>query len=371
MAMYVTTHLIDIAALFFLMGLLYFSTSLNNERKNPFLIAIVLTITVIIAEAGTLFIDSQYLNFRNLLIFCNVIGFSFSPMIPIVITYIFDSRILKRIKVLLIPTLINIGLSILSPFYGFIFHVDFNNQYVRGDFFFIFVAVYSFNFLLLIMSTLITGKDYNYPMMWKLIVLFVFTISGTSVQLVNPTVYSSWHSVTLSLFLYFVLMSEFDSSFDTLTGLYNRSTFDKKAKQVVGQKPYSIIILDINDFKNINDTYGHDFGDKVIKKVASVIRKSFSKNYTCYRYGGDEFSIISYEADIEKIERQIKELIKALTKMREDKIPLPTVAYGYSICKDKELRHFDQVLKEADVQMYKFKKVQKQENGSTFVKSQY
>jgi diguanylate cyclase (GGDEF)-like protein len=361
MAMYVATYLIDIAALFYLMGLLYSSTSLNSERKKPFLIAILLTVAIIFAEAGTLFIDSQYMNLRNLLIFCNVIGFSFSPMIPIVITFIFDRRILKNLKVLLIPTLINIGLCILSPFYGFIFHVDFNNQYVRGDFFFMFVAVYSFNFLLLIMSTLITGKAYNYPMMRKLIALFVFTIIGTSVQLVNPAVYSSWHSVTLSLFLYFVLMSEFDSSFDTLTGLYNRSTFDKTAKQVVGLKSFSIIILDINDFKNINDTYGHDFGDKVIKTVAAVVRNSFNKNYTCYRFGGDEFSIITYETDVEKIELQLKVLTKALSEVREDGTPLPTVAYGYSLCKDKELQHFDQVLKEADDQMYLFKKAMKQE----------
>ena len=117
-------------------------------------------------------------------------------MIPIVITLIFDRRILTIHKLILVPSGINIVAAILSPLFRFIFYVDVNNQYVRGDYFYIFVAVYILNLLFLVVSTLDMGKKYNYPMMLKLVALSLFTITGTSIQLIVPSAYSSWHSVT-------------------------------------------------------------------------------------------------------------------------------------------------------------------------------
>lgn len=154
-------------------------------------------------------------------------------------------------------------------------------------------------------------------------------------------------------------MSEFDSSFDSLTGLYNRAAFDKATKQIPEAKGFSVIILDINDFKNINDTYGHDYGDAVIKAVAAIIQKSFDKHYTCYRFGGDEFSIIGKETDLVKIESQLRAMTNALAEMREGGHPLPTVSYGYSIFQGGERLDFQKTFKEADDQMYHYKKIHK------------
>jgi len=357
--MYIATYIIDIAALIYLIGLLKSSTSLKSNRKKPFLAGVILTIIIILAEGGTILADNGGAGLRNVNIFSNVLGFALTPLIPIVITLIFDKRILTTHKLILVPSGINIVVTILSPLFRFIFYVDANNQYVRGEYFYIFIAVYIINFLFLVVSTLDMGKKYNYPMMLKLIALSFFTIIGTSIQLIVPSAYSSWHSVTLALFLYLLLMSEFDSSFDTLTGLYNRATFDKAIKEIVKPKGLSVIILDINDFKNVNDTYGHDYGDRVIKTVASVIRESFNKQYRCYRYGGDEFSVISCETNPEKIEDQLQIMTKALAKMREDGNLLPTVSYGYSIFNGEEILDFHKILKEADEQMYHFKNAHK------------
>jgi len=124
-------------------------------------------------------------------------------------------------------------------------------------------------------------------------------------------------------------------------------------------KAFSFIILDINDFKSINDTYGHDYGDNVIKAVAEVIKKSFGKHYTCYRFGGDEFSIIGFETNQEKIECQLKTMIKNFDEIRKQGIPLPTISYGYSIYRGKTNPYFEKIFKEADDQMYRFKKIRK------------
>jgi len=260
---------------------------------------------------------------------------------------------------LLILSLINIVATVLSPLYGFIFYVDANNYYSRGDYFFIFITVYIVNFLLLVVGTLEVGRKYNYPIMRKLFALSLFTIIGTSIQIVYPSAYSPWHCVTLSLLLYYILMSEFDSSFDSLTGLYNRAAFDKATKHISETKAFSIIILDIDDFKSINDMYGHDYGDTVIKEVAAIIRKSFNKHYTCYRFGGDEFLIITNETDKEKIEYHSKAMTNGLEEMRLNGYLLPTISYGYSIFKGGEKLDFQKAFKEADDQMYHFKKTHK------------
>lgn len=359
MHMYLTTHLINIAALFCLIGLLYSHTGLQANRKRPFLAAMILTVMVIFAEVGTIYADYEHLNLRNLNMLSNVLGFSLTPLIPIVITLIFDKRILTTHRIWLIPSVLNLIAAVASPFWGLFFYIDATNQYMRGDYFYIFITVYVVNFLLLFICTLDTGKKYNYPIMWKLIILSLFTITGTSIQLINPHIYVAWYTVTLALFLYVLVMSEFDSSFDTLSGLYNRSTFNRAVKEMAKTKPLSVIVLDINDFKQVNDTYGHDYGDQVIHTVASVIRDSFSKHYKCYRYGGDEFSIISSEIDPNQIEKQLHVMADKLATFREEGKRLPTVSYGYSIFKGEEKLNFHKVLNEADEQMYAFKKKHK------------
>lgn len=357
--MYAATYLIDIAALFTLLGLLQSSTAVNPIRKKPFSAGVILTILIILAEAGTIATANGNLGLRELNLFFNVTGFLLTPLIPVAITLIFDSRIFATHKFVLIPTVLHMAAVLLSPGYGLIFRVDGNNDYFRGEYFFLFILVYIFNFLLLVISTLAMGRKYNYPIRKKLLALSIFLILGTSIQLLIPSAYSSWHSVTLALILYFLLLSEFDASFDVLTGLYNRTTFEKALKAMAKSTGFSVIILDINDFKRINDTFGHDYGDQVIKTVASVVRASFQSNYICYRYGGDEFSVLSKETDREKIQSQLTIMTQALREIRENGMELPTVSYGYSVFMGEEDVNVHKTIKEADDQMYHYKKQHK------------
>lgn len=357
---YIATCSIDIFALLFLCVLLHRSNMLNNYRKKPFLFAIVLTIIIILSEAGTILAGDGYTGLRNFNICCNVVGFAITPMIPLALIAISDITILQTHKLLLLPTLINMIAVVLSPAFKLIFYVDINNHYERGNSFFIFIVVYIINLILLITSALRAGELHHYPIKGRILVLSLFTVAGTSIQLVFPLVYSSWHCVTLALLLYFLLLSEFDSSFDPLTGLYNRSAFEKAAKQMTGRKAFSVIVLDINDFKSVNDTYGHNYGDIVLKAVAAIMRKSLDNHYTCYRVGGDEFYIICKETKQEQIAYQLRNMTNALAEERKNDRHLPTLAYGYSVFRGGSL-DFQKILKEADKQMYCFKKLQKKE----------
>ncbi len=90
---------------------------------------------------------------------------------------------------------------------------------------------------------------------------------------------------------------------DGLTQIYNRKAFDKKIgdafiKKSVKKAPFTLVMVDIDYFKKINDEYGHTVGDEVLKMVASTIKKTFRLNDFVARYGGEEFSVM-----IDRIDR--------------------------------------------------------------------
>ncbi len=84
---------------------------------------------------------------------------------------------------------------------------------------------------------------------------------------------------------------------DALTGLYNRLKFDeileRKFERFKTNKiPFTIIMLDIDNFKYVNDTYGHDEGDEVLKNLALILQKELNKNELIIRWGGEEFTVL-------------------------------------------------------------------------------
>lgn len=89
---------------------------------------------------------------------------------------------------------------------------------------------------------------------------------------------------------------------DALTGVYNRGRFNKEYKKCIEEKcQFGLIMIDIDYFKNINDTYGHHFGDIVLKNIASMIKNRLTSHQKFFRYGGEEFCIICKEEKMDTI----------------------------------------------------------------------
>jgi len=90
---------------------------------------------------------------------------------------------------------------------------------------------------------------------------------------------------------------------DTLTGINNRVSFDKEVErrrqEVKERGEFSIIMIDIDKFKSVNDTYGHQAGDSVLKEVASTLKENMRRGDLLARYGGEEMSVILPETGME------------------------------------------------------------------------
>jgi len=108
---------------------------------------------------------------------------------------------------------------------------------------------------------------------------------------------------------------------DGLTGLYNRNAFDMRVMDALKAfsergEAFSVVLFDVDDFKNINDTFGHVAGDKVLQKVAQCLRETFREDDFMARYGGDEFAVVIEKLTEEMARQRITNFKKNLRKRR-------------------------------------------------------
>ncbi len=145
---------------------------------------------------------------------------------------------------------------------------------------------------------------------------------------------------------------------DPLTQLYNRYKLDielniqyESLKR--GGHPFSLLILDLDHFKNINDKYGHPTGDKVLQLFAGILKKSTRTTDTVGRWGGEEFMIIYPNSDLQKGSLLADKLHLALKNSKELQKYNLTVSIGIGI--SKEDTSLDQLIKSVDDALYKAK----------------
>jgi diguanylate cyclase (GGDEF)-like protein len=103
-----------------------------------------------------------------------------------------------------------------------------------------------------------------------------------------------------------------------LTSLYNRRSFDLRLIEETSRadrykEELSLIMIDFDDFKQYNDTYGHQTGDKLLKELAYIIRKSIRDSDSAFRYGGDEFTVLLPVCDIKNAEHVAQRLVEKVS----------------------------------------------------------
>ncbi|HIP93235.1 MAG TPA: diguanylate cyclase [Desulfurobacteriaceae bacterium] len=161
-----------------------------------------------------------------------------------------------------------------------------------------------------------------------------------------------------------LLMKKFHDKMikDPLTGCYNRIFLHEFVEnQIPVMKKYSIplgiLIIDIDDFKKVNDTYGHDIGDIVLKNIAEVIKKSVNKSDFVTRYGGEEFLVLlcnCQENKVDEVAERIRKNVEKLNIVTPVGILKKTVSIGASVF-PVDSKDFWQCVKYADIALYKAK----------------
>jgi len=158
------------------------------------------------------------------------------------------------------------------------------------------------------------------------------------------------------------------SQHDDLTGLYNYRIFQERLFQEIKRrnrthKPLSLLMLDIDNFKQFNDTYGHQAGDDVLKELSTIIthQSRSSAIDVCCRYGGEEFAVIMPELEIhnavnvaDRIRRAIENHPFSFNKQQvKGKV---TVSFGVASLTDEDNLSLEELIKKADDALYRSKR---------------
>ena len=224
---------------------------------------------------------------------------------------------------------------------------------------------------------MILGKELNYEfgdLTSKIIIPLIF-----DKKLIGGICFYTRQDIDYSSFGYFDIMisellaifkmkyqyteKEFMSVLDGLTGLYNRRQFEIGLEQEWNRtkrhpSDFSLAILDIDFFKKVNDNYGHQYGDYVLKTVADLMKKSFRKTDLLYRYGGEELVMIMPETNIEGAIIPVQRLRRMVEEYDFDYNGVKskvTVSIGLTM-NYQNLNSSEDILKSADEALYRAKK---------------
>lgn len=313
---------IDIMAMIVLAGtfaLVYKLLDKNIINKWFLRIAVFVMIELFCEALSCIVNSSHILALRPLAVFLHIVLFINGPFI-IYLWCIFvykwimfdDSDSFVRSKALLIPLAIDIFFTLISPVTGAIFFISEQNVYIRGTLYFVPVATayfyifYSF-FIIYRQRRRLLKEEYL-----PLVLFGVLPSIGGLLQVIFYGALLMWSAAAFSLVVVFILIQEKRMQYDPLTGAITKVSFDRyigyrayKDKEV---KPFGIIFIDLDDFKKINDIYGHIEGDHALKQFVYLIKSVLSETDVVARFGGDEFVVLVEKTTFAELEKVVQKI---------------------------------------------------------------
>lgn len=316
---------------------------------------------------GTNFFGSYYINY----VF-TVIYFLLNGLVPLLwfkYMYIFyDTSPKKSIsQITAIPYLLYLILIFINCFTDILFSINSNNQYQREDGFWL-IVILNMTYILasVVVIILAITRNIGFRSEGKHILLGMLLVAlGIVLQL-----YFWEDSFILLTFLLFMLIvflrfQNLEMLVDPLTGLENRRRMqlyiDKLSRKRKGE--FSAIVFDIDDFKDINDLYGHIYGDRVLIVISKILEKSVgNKKITCIRYGGDEFIVITPKEEVNEFIAKFKKLLSEFNDHKEFPSKID-VSIGVSEFTVNSEINMEYIINTADKLMYEKKKLKKRNSN--------
>lgn len=270
-------------------------------------------------------------------------------------------RIKRRIMPFFALLAANIFLAVTAPMNGLYFYIDAENFYHRGSLapvaIFIYFLFFVYNIFLIIKHWKYLNRRNRMPLL-----LFVFPpLAGYFVQMVYYGTSFVWAGVSLSILMIYITIQNQALSTDYLSGLYNRRQLDyyldNRIKSLEKHQKFAGVMIDIDDFKRINDKYGHITGDRAIEAMASILKLYFKNDEFIARYAGDEFIILldiregkTLEDIVNGLQRQVE------TYNEKSKEPFKIqFSMGYAIYAACSGQSPDEFLNQLDRLMYEHK----------------
>ena len=255
----------------------------------------------------------------------------------------------------LVPLLAFNGLlQFTSGFTEWIFYIDAANNFVRGEWFRVYVLIYSIGIFVMYREVYRCSWIYQNRNGWMLFMSILSLTIGVGENEFGGESHTTFLAVSIAATMFYVYFMDIGIQTDPMTKLLNRRCYDSHLKKI--DYPTAVVMFDVDKFKYINDTYGHEKGDIVLQHVSICLRRTFGRLGYLYRLGGDEFCLILRKGYLDKVDFGLlrRALDRHLEMYRRHEPLMPAVSMGHAIY-DGGLS-VQNVVKQADRQMYADKK---------------
>jgi len=273
-----------------------------------------------------------------------------------------ENRIRRMAGPLALPVLIIALLVFTVPLNNWFFFIGSGNEYHRGALFPLLVvmcyAYFLAGFLIVFRNRAVLPKKHFMPLL-----IFVFPpVLGGLLQAFFYGLTLVWSGMTLSILYIYIIIQNKRLHTDYLTGVNNRMPIGQYLRQKVREsasgKGFSLLLIDIDGFKAINDEFGHAAGDAALTTTAELMRRSLRKDDFLARYGGDEFLIILDIQDQETLRKSVERIRDTFHRFNRTGVkPYELLlSIGYAVYDPDLGLTEDQFLQHVDALMYTDKK---------------
>lgn len=359
-------YIADALGVFLMLNVLFSgSWKLQKKRKeDKILLGMIITIFVsCIADAVTFTVDGlPGPIFRDLGYASNFVLFLGNLFIGPLWLMMILKHIGGRIpRGQLIFTAVVSGIGLLLLFANFacpiLFYLDETNRYSRGELFWINNFIEALFMLDSVAYYLIVRFQNGGLKFFPVIQFFLPVFVCVAVQNAWYGISTIWVGIAVGVTGMNLALQNENIFIDKLTGLFNRYYLDKIVEEMGKRRGFVMMMLDMNDFKQINDTYGHSRGDEALAAMAEILRDSMGSFGTAIRYAGDEFVILvnSDQPGIaERYENRIRKNVELYNDRSLKKYVLSvSIGSGYFNLKDNSV---DDILEIIDKRMYEDKR---------------
>lgn len=307
----------------------------------------------------------------------NFVIFLVSPILPSIwILYVHDEiyhdgTLTKR---LVMPLFLVFGINaiflIISQFTHWYYFIDAQNIYQRGPFYFV-SALFTILLMLVAFIMIIKNKKKIDSKHYNALLLFALPpFTAIFISLIFYGISLMLNSIVLSILIIGLYIQNQDLNTDYLTKVNNRKRLDQymeeKIKISSKGRTFATIMIDLENFKNINDRLGHDVGDQILRESAHLLKSCLRSVDFIGRYGGDEFYIVLDVSQRKELMTVVDRINSRLVKYNlERSLPYPLVmSMGYDVYDASSKMTLEEFQKHIDHLMYLDKETHRSKNSN-------
>ena len=327
--------------------------------------------TLVFGIDGQNFFGARIINYAGNIIYY-ILKVTIAYFWPLFIEYKITSsfkKVKKLATILGIPLIACSLLVLTAPLNGFIFCIYEDNVYTRTGFYYIIPNLLIFIYVILgAIKVYINREKKDKYLLIPAIFFIVPVLLGIIVQVLNYGISLTFIGVAIGLTGVYLSTQNESAYMDQLCGVYNRKYYNdyvrsfcnsnKKDDFLVG------ILIDMDNFKQINDKYGHYAGDKALQLFASVLRKQIDNIGVVVRYGGDEFILITKQSEA-TANAVVANIIKEIDEINSTGNNEFHLAFSFGIANMNSDSNMDEFLRTMDDRMYEMKRNKKIQDEET------